>query len=183
MSADGYIEEDRLPPTKSKILGADLECTCWACPEQYNVFKDGIQIGYLRLRHGHFRANYPEHGGEIVYEADTEGDGTFDDAEREVHLTKAVAALLKRASSGEGVLGSFPLLPPKDTFKLVFKPSANSVFIDLKADTWREGHDMITDLWRPGAEAVMIREIDIDDCLYATSVWLWHPIDGFVSIY
>lgn len=42
---------------------------------------------------------------------------------------------------------------------------------------------MITDLWRPGAEAVMIREIDIDGCLYATSVWLWHPIEGFVSIY
>lgn len=178
------MDEDVFPPTNTKILGADLECTCWACPEQYVVRKDGVQIGYLRLRHGHFRANYPDHGGEVVYEADTEGDGAFTDVEREVYLTKAVAALLKRAATGDGVIGTFQLFP-NDVFKLVFKSSANSPVIDLTAGSWREGHDMITDLWRPGAEAVMVREITIAGETFpvAANVWLWHPTESFVSVY
>lgn len=40
-----------------------LEQTCYAYPEQYDVFLDGKQVGYLRLRHGYFRCDYPNCGG------------------------------------------------------------------------------------------------------------------------
>lgn len=77
------------------IDGCRLIQTSIACPEQYEVFdeKSGQQIGYLRLRHGYFRADVPECGGETVYEADTKGDGMFDDDERMPQLTAAIAAI------------------------------------------------------------------------------------------
>lgn len=85
-----------LPTTIDNLLGCRLVCTCPACPEQYDVIElaTGDQIGYLRLRHGYFRADYPNHRGEIVYESDTLGDGLFDEDERLPELTKAVEALL-----------------------------------------------------------------------------------------
>lgn len=73
-----------------------LEQTCYACPEQYDVFLDGKQVGYLRLRHGYFRCDYPNCGGETVYGSYTEGDGMFDEEERLYHLNKAIAALAKK---------------------------------------------------------------------------------------
>jgi len=39
-----------------EINGYKLVLTCGACPEQYDVFKNGQQVGYLRLRHGFFSA-------------------------------------------------------------------------------------------------------------------------------
>ena len=69
--------------------------TSFACPEQYDVFNNetGAQVGYLRLRHGYFRADCPAVGGDTVYEADPAGDGIFDDDERMPHLQAAVAAI------------------------------------------------------------------------------------------
>lgn len=76
------------------INGCELRLTCGACPEQYDVFKDGLQIGYLRLRDGLFRADYGGCGGPEVYEAEPEGDGFFEAHEREGYLTESVNALL-----------------------------------------------------------------------------------------
>ena len=73
-----------------------LEQTCYACPEQYDVFLDGKQVGYLRLRHGYFRCDYLNCGGETVYGSYTEGDGMFDEEERFYHLNKAIVALAKK---------------------------------------------------------------------------------------
>jgi hypothetical protein len=67
--------------------------TCDASPEQYDVFHGDAQVGYLRLRYGHFTARFPDTGGKLVYEADTIGDGIFDDSERELHLNAAVEAI------------------------------------------------------------------------------------------
>ena len=77
------------------IDGCRCICTCSACPEQYDVFDDdnGKQIGYLRLRHGYFRADVPDCGGDIVYEAHTRGDGVFDDDERMPQMTAAISAI------------------------------------------------------------------------------------------
>lgn len=87
------------------IDGYRLEMTSMACPEQYDVFDvDGTQVGYLRLRHGYFRADYPNHGGETVYEADTNGDGIFDEDERMPQLVAAVAALRKARLKSSGVV-------------------------------------------------------------------------------
>lgn len=77
-----------------EINGYRLVCTCSVCPEQYDVYIGMEQVGYLRLRHGHFRADYPDVGGHEVYSADTVGDGCFDSAEeRATHLTAAIAAI------------------------------------------------------------------------------------------
>jgi hypothetical protein len=48
------------------VNGCTLVLTCAACPEQYDVFFEDFQIGYLRLRHGSFRADYPECMGTTV---------------------------------------------------------------------------------------------------------------------
>lgn len=72
------------------IKGYDLFMTCSACPEQYDVLKDGEQVGYLRLRHGRFTATYPDVRGNLVYDAHPMGDGIFEDQERLYHLTAAV---------------------------------------------------------------------------------------------
>jgi hypothetical protein len=71
-----------------------LILTCGACPEQYDVVnrKTGEKIAYLRLRHGHFYAQYP-YDGEIVYANDTIGDGIFDKEERAIHIGKALLAI------------------------------------------------------------------------------------------
>jgi len=76
-----------------EIDGYTLELTCGACPEQYDVFKGPIPAGYLRLRHGEFRADVPDCGGEAVFEAEPEGDGVFEDHERERFLRLAIKAI------------------------------------------------------------------------------------------
>lgn len=80
-----------------QILNYTLKMTCGACPEQYDVFdSEGKQVGYLRLRHGYFRADYPDCGGSAVYRHafDDDWKGLFDsDEEREFFLTEAVEAL------------------------------------------------------------------------------------------
>lgn len=78
-----------------------LELTCWACPEQYDVFLDGEQVGYLRLRHGFFRCEYPDCGGETLYSGYPEGDGQFYDTERDRYLRGALAAILKKLEIDE----------------------------------------------------------------------------------
>ena len=79
------------------ILGCELKCTCGECPEQYEVFRGGKQIGYLRLRHGYFTAfALGDHVVETVFEAAPRGDGRFKDDEREGYLVQAVLALLEK---------------------------------------------------------------------------------------
>jgi hypothetical protein len=81
-----------------QILDYNLVLTCQCCPEQYDVFdSDGKQVGYLRLRHGGFRADYPDWSGDTVYRYSFDEDawkGMFNnEEEREFFLTEAVKAL------------------------------------------------------------------------------------------
>ena len=72
--------------------------TCHACPEQYDVFnEEGIQVGYLRLRWGHFYAQcyVSSFHHPTVYEADTIGDGLFDSSERTHHLNEACKCIIE----------------------------------------------------------------------------------------
>lgn len=78
------------------INGYELHMTCRACPEQYDVFKGVEQVGYLRLRHGTFRADYPDCGGGTVFVAYPNGDGIFEDDERDMFLEQAIRAIDKR---------------------------------------------------------------------------------------
>ncbi len=67
--------------------------TCEACPEQYDVYDGTVVVGYLRLRHGRFRVDVPTCGGTTIYEASPDGDGMFEDHERDYYLRFAVDAI------------------------------------------------------------------------------------------
>jgi hypothetical protein len=70
-----------------------------ACPEQYDAFdEEDNQVGYLRLRHGRFRVDFPHHNGETIYEARPSGDGIFDDEEKNFFLQQAYNAIARRLS-------------------------------------------------------------------------------------
>lgn len=69
--------------------------TCLACPEQYDVFKQGRMVAYLRLRHGYFSVQCPDVCCKTVYEAEPEGDGMFNQNERMKYLTEAIMAIKK----------------------------------------------------------------------------------------
>lgn len=75
----------------------ELVQTCGACPEQYDAYLNGQQVGYLRLRHGYFRA---ECYGKIVYEAYPRGDGCFDSEEKTFYLNRAVEAIEDDLANG-----------------------------------------------------------------------------------
>lgn len=78
----------------TKKFKVRLVQTCGACPEQYDAFhsETGEEIGYLRLRHGYFLAEYK---GERVYDAEPKGDGCFESDERDYHLNMACDAIRK----------------------------------------------------------------------------------------
>lgn len=73
----------------TKAYEIELRQTCGACPEQYDAFLGERQVGYLRLRHGFFTVDVPDCGGQTIYEAEPEGDGIFDDKERDMYLWAA----------------------------------------------------------------------------------------------
>ena len=81
-----------------KVKKSDIQLveTCSACPEQYNAFLGKKQVGYLRLRHGCFTVDYPDVGGEQIYSACPNGDGSFLHEERDQYLKEAVKAIVKR---------------------------------------------------------------------------------------
>lgn len=85
--------------------GLRLERTCYACPEQYDVFnKDNEQVAYMRLRHGRFTVECRDCGEDYVYIAYPEGDGLFiDDHERAFHLANAIKAIKEYYESGKTV--------------------------------------------------------------------------------
>lgn len=93
-----FIEEPEEIGPKSLVI-EDLEfvCTCWACPEQYDVYdSNDNQVAYVRLRWGTLRVNAPDYEGEEIY-CDNYGDGftgIFDPEDREDRL-KIIANKIK----------------------------------------------------------------------------------------
>lgn len=92
--------------------GFTLELTCNACPEQYDVFRDGEQVACLRLRNGLFRVECPDVMGEVVFHGYPGGDGCFDNIERVACLVRALReiqrhylrAALKQRFSYSGIV-------------------------------------------------------------------------------
>lgn len=94
-----YLTEENL--NKAAYMDIEIEKielvqTCGACPEQYDAFIDGKQVGYLRLRHGYFRVDFPDCGGETIYDANPDGDGIFTETERDHYLMEAKRAIIKK---------------------------------------------------------------------------------------
>ena len=78
------------------INGLTLKRTCFACPQQYDVYNsEGYLVAYMRLRHGFFVVECPDIMGEVVYRALPEGDGIFEDHEEIYFLTLGVRAVNK----------------------------------------------------------------------------------------
>lgn len=84
----------------------EFDRTCFACPEQYDVYDGDEKVGYVRLRHGYFRVeaydikvfgrdfNYEIHPHDLEPEEvglpDHASDGAFDNYEaRDAYLTIA----------------------------------------------------------------------------------------------
>lgn len=75
--------------------GFEIVLTCPAFPEQYEVTKDGAPAGYLRLRHGEFRVDYPECLDRTIFKGEPKGDGIFNDDERLTYMKMALNAILE----------------------------------------------------------------------------------------
>ncbi len=78
-----------------QLVDIRLDQTCGACPEQYHAYIGEKQVGYLRLRWGHFRVDFPDCGGKTIYSAYPKGDGIFEPEERNYFLKKAKQAIIK----------------------------------------------------------------------------------------
>ena len=82
------------------IKGLHFKQTCSGCPEQYDVFdENGNLVGYIRLRWGELRCEYPSYGGIEIYNASVGNGwaGVFPtDRLRTCHLTKIANAILER---------------------------------------------------------------------------------------
>ncbi len=82
-----------------------LKLTSTFCPEQYDAYDDqsGMEmVGYLRLRHGHFRVDFPDCGGETIFEVQgIASDGEFYPHERDKYLRLAVDAIERRIKFGK----------------------------------------------------------------------------------
>ncbi|MGR6845183.1 hypothetical protein [Acinetobacter baumannii] len=80
----------------------ELINTCDESPLLYISVFQGHPIGYLRLRPGEFRVDYPDCGDEtIYYSQEMLGDGKFEDSEREHFLLKAKEAIVKKFNGAE----------------------------------------------------------------------------------
>ena len=75
------------PKEEYGFYGLQIRNIGIACPEQYEIYYQNRKVGYVRLRHGLLRANYPDHNGETIYTKNLSCDGSFDSQEqRESHL-------------------------------------------------------------------------------------------------
>lgn len=80
-------------PSNFKYKKFRAVLTCFACPEQYDIFKGSENVGYFRVRHGRFAAYRSINHDGPFYETRTQGDGMFSDSEREKQLHHALDLL------------------------------------------------------------------------------------------
>ena len=69
-----------------------------ACPEQYDVFnKENEQVGYVRLRWGVLRCDYPKCGARTIYEFvfPDKTDGSFLSEEQRAKYLDIIAGKIK----------------------------------------------------------------------------------------
>ena len=81
-----------------------LQQTCAACPQAYNVYHDGEYVGSMRLRHGCFTVRY---NNSTIYHAYPKGDGLFESDEKDKFLTEGCNALLQAIKAKEQNLYEF----------------------------------------------------------------------------
>lgn len=83
------------------IDGLVFKLTCSACPEQYDIFKDGKQVGYFRLRYGCLFVWSPKAFDDLLLNAEY-GDafcGQLKDEDHARYLKIAAYAINKKLFS------------------------------------------------------------------------------------
>lgn len=77
--------------------------TCDSCPEQYDVFKDGRQVGYVRLRWGTVTCDFPDCGCDTIYSHDFVNGwkGNFDSSEERAKYLNRIATAIHAALAQE----------------------------------------------------------------------------------
>ncbi len=90
---EDFYYDDRGPTLA--INGYNFYLTCMACPEQYDIFHNGKQVAYARLRGGRFSIECPDVSGEQVfrYVFDDGWKGSFADWERYSYLEASTLAI------------------------------------------------------------------------------------------
>lgn len=86
-----------MKPCDCVINGLEFTLTSLGCPEQYDIFKDGKQVGYFRLRHGWLSVWSPGVFDNLLFECDY-GDalcGQLKDKDRARYL-KIVAHVINK---------------------------------------------------------------------------------------
>lgn len=89
--------------------GIQIILTCESCPEQYEVRRDGREIGYIRFRHAKLRVEYPTCGGERLFYEEwpilRKGDehrSKWDTQDQRAHdLTRFIEMLVKRDDAAQ----------------------------------------------------------------------------------
>jgi len=85
--------------------GITLVQTCSACPEQYDAIRDGVTVGYFRLRYGYFRVDaYLLETVTVYLDASPKGDGIFEADERDHYLKKGLKKLHKALKKRKDVI-------------------------------------------------------------------------------
>ena len=141
----------------STICGLRFAITCGRCPEQYDVFKDGVQVGYVHLRGGDLYASFPDSGreSEVIYSHHFDGEenqwkGDFEsDEERARYIVAISNSINERLEQEKGNDGEIyqlylnktryrnALQCPKMLWLMDYKPELydGSVSIEEKLDT------------------------------------------------
>ena len=84
------------------IKGLTFHRTCSCSPEQYDVFDNNNNVGYIRLRWGELTCEYPDVGGEEIYHAEIgdEWTGMFEnDIQRQLHLLDIAEKILEKINT------------------------------------------------------------------------------------
>lgn len=84
-------------PQDITLHGLEFRLTCSSCPEQYEVFREGKRVAYVRLRHGFLSVNAPDCVGKEILSHEFDGHlGWFDTAsQRHGWLNRIARAILE----------------------------------------------------------------------------------------
>ncbi len=80
--------------------GFTVRLTCISVPEQWDIFYDDEQVGYLRCRHSRWSLEYPDCGGEVLihewwHPERSNYESNFDD-ERPAIFERVFRAIVER---------------------------------------------------------------------------------------
>lgn len=77
----------------------EFEMTCEACPEQYDVLRNGVKVAYIRLRHGMLTCEHEETNDLVYFKEFHDGRGSFNSGDERYHYLNDIAVELEEYES------------------------------------------------------------------------------------